>query len=260
MASDACFGPESAARKAYRHLRHALTNLPVAKSAVYDGRGFILKTDGSKDGFGGALYQLDDDGNMYPIAFISRSTSEAETRYIPYQLELSACRWALNRVAKYTAGEKIELHTNCNTLSNIMTAQRMNAHHERWRAAILCHNVVAVKHIPGVENLVADFYSHYLWTSDLQGVRPDPEYESVFPHGDGTNRGDAETSGHPVLTARATANEDARMAPVVFERSDAEWINHDRTFTGFADNVDPTSSSSLEKRFNGDPWYGPIFR
>ena len=49
-----------------------------------------------------------------------------------------------------------------------------------------------MKHIPGIENLVADFFSRYPWTSDLQGVRPDQEYESVYPHGDGTDRKDVE--------------------------------------------------------------------
>jgi hypothetical protein len=58
----------------------ALTSEPVLKGPMFDGRPFIMTTDGSKEGFGGMLCQRFDtvlpDGktasHLHPIGFASK--------------------------------------------------------------------------------------------------------------------------------------------------------------------------------------------
>jgi hypothetical protein len=65
---------------AFVQLKAALTSEPVLKGPVFDGRPFIVTTDGSKEGFGGMLCQRFDtvmpDGRtvskLHPIGFASK--------------------------------------------------------------------------------------------------------------------------------------------------------------------------------------------
>ena len=72
--------------KAFVELKCILTTEPVLKSPVYDGRGFVITTDGAKLGFGAVLAQwfefLKKDGSvvkhLHLVAFSSKRTSAAE--------------------------------------------------------------------------------------------------------------------------------------------------------------------------------------
>ncbi|CCO31553.1 Retrovirus-related Pol polyprotein from transposon opus Includes: RecName: Full=Protease [Rhizoctonia solani AG-1 IB] len=67
-------------RRSFAELKVALTSNPVLKAPVYDGRPFIITTDGSKVGFGAVVSQVweetDRQGKTrkvtYPIAFALR--------------------------------------------------------------------------------------------------------------------------------------------------------------------------------------------
>jgi hypothetical protein len=85
---------------AFVALKTMLTSEPVLKGPVFDGRPFIVTTDGLKEGFGGMLCQRFEttmpDGKvvsrLHPIAFVSKHTSLAEERYKPYLLEFAALK------------------------------------------------------------------------------------------------------------------------------------------------------------------------
>ncbi|QRW07666.1 Retrovirus-related Pol polyprotein from transposon opus [Ceratobasidium sp. AG-Ba] len=70
-------------QRAFVKLKVALTSDPVLRAPVYDGRPFIVTTDGSKFGFGATLSQeweeTGPDGQIhkvtYPVAYASKRTS-----------------------------------------------------------------------------------------------------------------------------------------------------------------------------------------
>jgi hypothetical protein len=110
--------------KAFIVLKVALSSAPVVKSPKYDGSHFIVTTDGCKDGFAGVLSQgfswVDQKGNthnrIHPIAFASKRTSDAETRYQPYLLEFAALKYSLDKFSDVIGGYPVEIETDCQAL------------------------------------------------------------------------------------------------------------------------------------------------
>ena len=55
-------------------LKHALASAPVLAYPKFGpGNNFILETDASTVGLGAVLSQVQDDGNIYPVAYASHS-------------------------------------------------------------------------------------------------------------------------------------------------------------------------------------------
>ncbi|QRV99273.1 Retrovirus-related Pol polyprotein from transposon opus [Ceratobasidium sp. AG-Ba] len=145
--------------------RRALSNARIThtdetselRAPVYDGRPFIVSTDGSKYGFGGVLEQewteLDRHGRevkvRYPIAYASKRTSRSKERYIPFLLEFAALKYALDEFDDMIFGQPIELETDCKALADLLGNQKLNSTHERWRESIIGRDIKAVRHLPG---------------------------------------------------------------------------------------------------------------
>ncbi|CUA71180.1 Retrovirus-related Pol polyprotein from transposon 412 [Rhizoctonia solani] len=156
-----------AERKAFAELKVALTSNPVLKPPVYDGRPFVVTTDGSKTGFGAVVSQVweEDDGKggtrkvMYPIAYASKRTSRAEEKYPPFLLEFAALKFACDEFDSIIYGQPIEIETDCKALADLLGNEKLNSTHERWRESIVARHIVAVRHKPGIENNVCDALS-----------------------------------------------------------------------------------------------------
>ncbi|QRW13257.1 Retrovirus-related Pol polyprotein from transposon opus [Ceratobasidium sp. AG-Ba] len=179
-------------QRAFVKLKVALTLDPVLRAPVYNGRPFIVTTDGSKFGFGAVLSQAweetSQDGKThkvtYPIAYASKRTSRSEERYIPFLLEFAALKFACNEFdslifsanpLKSNAGsagspcyfgsslpefgQPIELEMDCKALADLLGNNKLNSTHERWRESIIARNIVAVQHLPGKENKACDALS-----------------------------------------------------------------------------------------------------
>ncbi|QRV83692.1 Retrovirus-related Pol polyprotein from transposon [Ceratobasidium sp. AG-Ba] len=153
--------------KAFAMLKTILTSDTVTRAPIYDGRPFIVTTDGSKYGFGAVLSQEFDvtDGSgvtrkvTYPVAFASKRTSRTEERYIPFLLEFAVLKFALDEFDNLIFGQAIELETDCKALADLLGHDKLNSTHERWHKSIIARNIVAVRHKPGVENRVCDALS-----------------------------------------------------------------------------------------------------
>ncbi|QRV96443.1 Retrovirus-related Pol polyprotein from transposon opus [Ceratobasidium sp. AG-Ba] len=139
-------------RRAFVELKLALTSEPVVRTPIYDGRPFIVSTDGSKYGFGGVLEQewleLDHHGQetkvRYPIAYASKRTSRSEEHYIPFLLEFAALKYALDEFDDMIFGQPIKLETDCKALADLLGNQKLNSTHERWRESIIGRDIRAV--------------------------------------------------------------------------------------------------------------------
>jgi hypothetical protein len=63
--------------------------------------------------------QYDDNGNLLPLQFASRSLTDQEQRYPPLEGEALAIIWGLDKFRLYTEGHKIILHTDHKPLQYI---------------------------------------------------------------------------------------------------------------------------------------------
>lgn len=145
-------------------LKQALTSEPVLRASVFDGRTFIVTSDGCKDGFGAMLAQWFTETKpggqtvrkLHPIAFASKCTSTAESRYKPFLLEFAVLKFALDKFSSIIWGFPVEIETDCQALHDVIMSGKLNATHARWRDGVFAHQIVDVRHIPGRINLVGD--------------------------------------------------------------------------------------------------------
>ncbi|KAG8723899.1 hypothetical protein FRC09_001302 [Ceratobasidium sp. 395] len=156
------------ARQAFMELKLALTSDPILRAPVYDGRPFILTTDGSKYGFGAMLTQRWETTDpktgktksvSYPVAFASKRTSRTEENYAPFLIEFAALKFAFDSVEQIVMGQSVELETDCKALADLLGNKKLTSPHERWRESIIAHRITAVRHRPGVENPVCNALS-----------------------------------------------------------------------------------------------------
>ncbi|CCO37587.1 Retrovirus-related Pol polyprotein from transposon opus Includes: RecName: Full=Protease [Rhizoctonia solani AG-1 IB] len=155
------------AKKSFARLKTILTSDSVLRAPVYNGRPFIVTTDGSKYGFGAVLAQEWEEISAnavtrkvrYPVAFASKRTSRTEERYIPFLLEFAALKFAFDEFESMIFGQIIELETDCKALADLIGNRKLNSTHERWREFILARDIRAVRHRPGITNTVCDALS-----------------------------------------------------------------------------------------------------
>ena len=157
-------------QRAFVTLKILLSEEPLLRSPQYDGRVFRVTTDGSGSGLAGWLSQpfeeLDKNGNTvtrwYPISYCSKRTSASEARYEPFLLEFAALKYSIDEFEPYIFGSPIEIETDCQALRDCLLKDKMNSHHSRWQESILNHNIIDIRHCPGVNNPVADGLSR-MW-------------------------------------------------------------------------------------------------
>lgn len=142
-------------------LKARLISEPVLSAPVYDGTPFILTTDGSKDAFAGVLSQRIKSTlpggkvvtRLHPIAFASKRTSVSEEKYKPFLIEFAALKYSFDKFSDIVYGYPVEVETDCQALRDVLMNDKLSATHARWRDGVLAHNIVDVRHIPGVTNI-----------------------------------------------------------------------------------------------------------
>ena len=148
--------------RAFNALKLALCSTPVLKDPVFDGRPFLVSTDGCKDGYGARLSQVFTEAGRsveHPIAFASRRTEGREKNYDPNVIEVAGSLFGLNRFRSYTEGSPIVLRTDCTALTRILFNEKINPAHIRWRERFFAHDIVRAIHVPGRHNIVPDILS-----------------------------------------------------------------------------------------------------
>jgi len=142
-------------------LKGKLISEPVLSAPVYDGTPFILTTDGSKDAFAGVLAQKikstlpggKEVTRLHPIAFASKRTSVSEEKYKPFLLEFAALKFSFDKFSDIIYSYPVEVTTDCQALRDVLMNDKLSATHARWRDGVLAHNIVDVRHIPGITNI-----------------------------------------------------------------------------------------------------------
>ncbi|GKT36803.1 Transposon Tf2-8 polyprotein, partial [Aduncisulcus paluster] len=115
----------------------------------------ILRTDASNIGMGGMLLQKKD-GKELPLAFFAKKFSEQERRWCTLEQEAYAVIWCLRKSRHFVIGRKVEIETDHRNLTFILKTTSPKI--MRWRME-LAEYQFTITHIPGKENVVADYLS-----------------------------------------------------------------------------------------------------
>ncbi|KAL4709763.1 hypothetical protein ACJJTC_004599 [Scirpophaga incertulas] len=118
-------------RAAREYIIQALTTEPVL--AVYDPSLPIeVHTDASAIGYGAVLMQVHEGGYKRVVAYFSRLTQGAESKYHSYELETLAVVKALQHFRPYLVGAPFTVVTDCNALKFTQKKKDLLPRVARW--------------------------------------------------------------------------------------------------------------------------------
>ncbi|XP_068118921.1 uncharacterized protein [Hyperolius riggenbachi] len=162
--------------QAFEKLKWGLTHAPVLAYAD-PARPYELHVDASREGIGGVLYQ-EHDGQLRPVAYVSRSLSPSEKNYPTHKLEFLALKWAVvDKLKDYLYGAEFEVKTDNNPLTYLLTTAKLDATGHRWLAALAGFRF-SLKYRPGVGNRDADALSRRPYNTEVseeEWIRLTPE-------------------------------------------------------------------------------------
>ena len=121
---------------AFQKLKTLCSEKPILAYADYS-KPFHLQTDASEKGLGAVLYQKLNDGTMRVIAYASRTLSKSEKNYDAHKLEFFILKWVItDRFQEYLYGGNIEVFTDNNPLTYLLTMAKLDATGQRWVASL----------------------------------------------------------------------------------------------------------------------------
>ena len=131
-----------------------LTSSPVLAYPKFD-RCFVLETDVSGIGLGAVLSQIQDNGELHPLAFASRALSPCEINYGITELETLAVVWAMSHFRTYL---DVVVITDHSAVEAVLQKPGLNGKHARWWLKVYNSGTksVEIHHRPGQENTNAD--------------------------------------------------------------------------------------------------------
>jgi hypothetical protein len=178
-----------AQHNAYTKLRNLMTKEGKVLRPVDPNRELILHTDWSNYGIGAVLGQLDDDGNEYMCACISRSLNKHERNYPSYKGELLALAWAVKMFRHHLHGTHFHLVTDHQPLTWLMKARDLSGQYSRWQMLLQEYDF-EITHRPGVKHNNADTLSRFPQASseDTTGARLDVEKVMLAVPATGSDR------------------------------------------------------------------------
>ena len=136
-------------QEAFDTLKKKFCEQPVLQMADPE-KPFRLETDASNFAVGAVLSQQDDEGSWKPVAFYSKSFSEAERNYEIHDKELAAIVKSLDEYRHYLEGgpHPIQIITDHKNLEYFATARDLTRRQARW-ALFLSRFHYTLEHRPG---------------------------------------------------------------------------------------------------------------
>lgn len=120
----------------FETLKDSLLSEPVL--AIYNPQAETkLDCDASTLGFGAILSQKQRDGQFHPVFYYSKKTTEAESRYTSFELELLCIVYELKRFRVYLQGLPFIIYTDCNSVKLALQKKEINNRILRWYLELL---------------------------------------------------------------------------------------------------------------------------
>ena len=143
----------------FNKLKELLVSAPLLGYPRFgEGSSFILETDASGVGLGAILSQEQDDGQIHPIAYASRTLDAAEKNYRISELETLGLVWALRYFRAYLLGHPCVVYTDHIACLSILNTAKPSGKLARW-ALTIQEMDITIKHKTGAQNANADALS-----------------------------------------------------------------------------------------------------
>ena len=149
-----------AQQKAFDDVKKALVSAPTL--ALYDpAKETRVSSDASSFGLGAVLTQAQEDGGWKPVAYISRSLTPTEQRYVQVEKEALAVTWACERLSDYLIGKPFHIETDHKPLVPLLGSKNLNEmppRIQRLRMRLLRFQY-SISYVPGKSLTTADTLS-----------------------------------------------------------------------------------------------------
>jgi len=117
--------------------------------AIYDPKASTeLYGDASSHGYGAILLQKQADDKCHSIFYYSHRTTETESRYHSYEVEMLAIINSIKRFHIYLLGIHFKIVTNCNSVTLTLQRKDVNPRIARW-TMFLQNYSYDIEHRPG---------------------------------------------------------------------------------------------------------------
>lgn len=116
---------------AFQELQKKLISQPLLKLYNSDLET-ELHTDASKIGYGAILLQRHQNGQLYPISYFSKATTEAESKKHSFELEALVVIYAVKRFHVYLYGNKFKIVTDCRSFEQAIKRKDASSQVMRW--------------------------------------------------------------------------------------------------------------------------------
>lgn len=147
----------SEAQVAFDELKRRLTTAPVLSHPDFS-KPFVIQCDASKNGVGGVLYQLDEDGGEHPIAYMSKKLNAAQRNYCVTEQECLAAILSLKKFRGYVEGMNFTIVTDHASLKWLMSQKDLTGRLARWSLSLQAFDFT-IEHRKGSANVVPDALS-----------------------------------------------------------------------------------------------------
>jgi hypothetical protein len=75
--------------------------------------------------------------------------------------DVAALKYSFDKFSDIVYGYPVKVETDCQALRDVLMSDKLSATHARWRDGVLAHNIVDVKHIPGITNIADGLSRQY---------------------------------------------------------------------------------------------------
>lgn len=145
------------AQKAFDHLKVRLTSAPILSHPDF-GRPFVIQCDASATGVGSVLFQVDDNNEEHPIAFMSKKLNAAQRNYSVTELECYAAVLSVKKFRPYVEGMEFKILTDHASLKWLMSQKDLSGRLARWSLKLQTYRFT-IEHRKGSANIVPDALS-----------------------------------------------------------------------------------------------------
>ena len=159
-------------QKAFDTFKDHLTRGPVL-AVANPNKPYVLHTDASDFALGALLMQEDDNGDLHPIAYASKTLNSAQRNYDTTDREALALVWALEHFNTFVEGHNYTIITDHRALETIMTKRNSEMgkykKFERYALRLAPYNI-KVMYSKGSENHAADLLSRQHDLMEIKGI------------------------------------------------------------------------------------------